>query len=178
MSKSNCSSCSSHTSYISHPKSSKVFMQTSIMYDVFIFNVWSNVQWFLLWSLGLWELSPELSPTCKRRRRKQYFLPFCLQLWMKGSYLLCPQKHALKSSPSVNTSSPNRDFFHNTFFQSGRRNCLHPCYCCLVWLASTYISAWSLCCGSFHLHQFKQENNIGMQKNGCRSYLLIRLGIA
>ena len=31
---------------------------------------------------------------------------------MKGSYLLCPQKHALKSSPSVNTSSPNRDFFH------------------------------------------------------------------
>ena len=93
---------------------------------------------------------------------------------MKGSYLLCPQKHALKSSPSVNTSSPNRDFFHNTFFQS-RRNCLHPC-CCLVWLASTYISAWSLCCGSFHLHQFKQENNIGMQKNGCQSYLLIRLG--
>ena len=26
MSKSNCSSCSSHTSYISHPKSSKVFI--------------------------------------------------------------------------------------------------------------------------------------------------------
>ena len=92
---------------------------------------------------------------------------------MKGSYLLCPQKHALKSSPSVNTSSPNRDFFHNTFFQS-RRNCLHPC-CCLVWLASTYISAWSLCCGSFHLHQFKQENN-KCKKNVCQSYLLIRLG--
>ena len=59
-----------------------------------------------------------LSPTCKRIERKQYFLPFCLQLWMKGSYLLCPQKHALKSSPSVNTSSPNRDFFHNTAFYS------------------------------------------------------------
>ena len=54
----------------------------------------------------------------KKKKRKQYFLPFCLQLWMKGSYLLCPQKHALKSSPSVNTSSPNRDFFHNTAFYS------------------------------------------------------------
>ena len=28
---------------------------------------------------------------------------------MKGSYLLCPHKHALKSSPSVNTSSPNTE---------------------------------------------------------------------
>ena len=35
--------------------------------------------------------------------------PNIVQLWMKGSYLLCPQKHALKTSPSVNTSSPNTE---------------------------------------------------------------------
>ena len=86
----------------------------------------------------LWLSAQQLSPTCKRIERKQYFLPFCLQLWMKGSYLLCPQKHALKSSPSVNTSSPNRDFFHNTFFSSSSSSSqLVPCLALpspLLWL--------------------------------------------
>ena len=92
---------------------------------------------------------------------------------MKGSYLLCPQKHALKSSPSVNTSSPNRDFFHNTFFQS-RRNCLHPC-----WLLPSLACLYIYFCLKSMLWFFSSASiQTGEQytnKNGCQSYLLIRL---
>ena len=96
----------------------------------------------------------------KEEEESNIFFPFAYNCEWKAHIFFVHRSMHWKAVHLWTQVHQTETFFIILFFQSSRRNCLHPCYCCLVWLASTYISAWSLCCGSFHLHQFKKENNI------------------
>lgn len=109
----------------------------------------------------------------KEEEESNIFFPFAYNCEWKAHIFFVHRSMHWKAVHLWTQVHQTETFFIILFSRVGETACTHPC--CLVWLASTYIPASSLCCGSFHLHQFKQENNIGRYaKNGFQSYLLIR----
>ena len=114
----------------------------------------------------------------KEEEESNIFFPFAYNCEWKAHIFFVHRSMHWKAVHLWTQVHQTETFFIILFFQSSRRNCLHPCYCCLVWLASKYIyfcmksMLWFLSSASI------QKREQYMQKNGCRSYLLIRLGIA